>query len=128
MTVEQGELALTRRPTGQAIPQHLIWAQKSASSAISMACQASGLEDKEIYLSLGIDAGHWSRIRKGEAHFPVEKMGEFCRVVENRVLPEWVAYQVGCGLVMLKSEARANDLAERLKYAEKLLAGREVTE
>jgi hypothetical protein len=58
-----------------------------------LAIQASGLDDKEVYLSLGIDAGHWSRIRKGEAHFPMDKIADFCRCVGNRVLPEWLAFQ-----------------------------------
>jgi hypothetical protein len=67
----QGELALTRSAESSSVPFGLIVAQKNFSAALSLAIQASGLDDKEVYLSLGIDAGHWSRIRKGEAHFPM---------------------------------------------------------
>jgi hypothetical protein len=89
----QGELALTRSAESSSVPFGLIVAQKNFSAALSLAIQASGLDDKEVYLSLGIDAGHWSRIRKGEAHFPMDKIADFCRCVGNRVLPEWLAFQ-----------------------------------
>ena len=43
-------------------------------------------------------------------------LGKFCAVVGNTLYPEWMAYQVGCGLVMLKTEAerRADALTEEL--------------
>lgn len=42
--------------------------------------------------------------------------GRFARVVGNTLYPEWLAYEVGCGLVMLKTEAerRADALQEEL--------------
>ena len=113
----QGELPLSRRASDPAVPQTLVTAQRTSAAAISLACSASGLEDKEIYLVLGINAGHWSRIKSGEAYFPLDRIAEFCRIVGNTVLPDWIAYQVGCGLVMLKSEAEL-----RLEAAEKALA------
>lgn len=130
---DQGELALTRSAESASIPFHLIAAQKHFSAALSLAIQASGLDDKEVYLSLGIDAGHWSRIRKSEAHFPMDKIADFCRCVGNRVLPEWLAFQVGCGLVMLKTEAerraeeaeaRARDAEAQVVMLKSLLVGR----
>lgn len=129
----QGELALTRPAESVNIPFSLIVAQKHFSAALSLAIQASGLDDKEVYLSLGIDAGHWSRIRKGEAHFPMDKIADFCRCVGNRVLPEWLAFQVGCGLVILKTEAerraeeaeaRARDAEAQVVMLKSLLVGR----
>lgn len=111
----QPELALVRQPESADIPEAIIYAQKSSSAALALSIQSSGLEDKEIYLPLGIDAGHWTRIRKGEAHFPLDKMAEFCATVGNKVLPMWIAYQVGCGMVMLKGEAELR--AERLQKA-----------
>jgi hypothetical protein len=120
LTVEQSELALARRAACAAIPAQLVSAQKSSHSAMALACQAAGLEDKEIYLSLGIDAGHWTRIKKGEAHFPLDLIGQFCSIVGNTALPEWIAYQVGCGLVLLRTEAeRRAEEAERQLSAER---------
>lgn len=53
-----------------------------------------------------------------------DRMAEFCHVVGNTILPQWIAYQVGYGLVMLKTEAerRADDAEHRAKEAEKKLA------
>lgn len=115
------ELALARQPEKASIPIELVWRQPNVGAAFSLACQASGLEDKEIYLALGIDAGTFSRIKKGEANLPGDKVAEFCRLVGNTIYPEWLAYQVGCTLTMLKSEAerRAEEAEKRAKEAEK---------
>lgn len=135
LTIGQGELSLARSADSIDVPFSLIAAQKTAHAALVLACQASGLDDKEVYLTLDIDAGHWSRIRKGEAHFPMDKLAEFCRCVGNRVLPEWMAFQVGCGLVLLKSEAerraeaaeaRAKDAEAQVAMLKGLLVGRVV--
>lgn len=117
----QGELALARGGAQVDVPFGLIAAQRSSHAALSLAIQVSGLDDKEIYLMLGIDAGHWSRIRKGDAHFPLDKMADFCRIVANRILPEWISLQVGCGLVMLKTEAeRRAEVAEQALAEERI--------
>lgn len=114
------ELALARQPDKAIVPIELVWRQPSSGSAFSLACQASGLEDKEIYLAIGVDAGTFSRIKKGEANIQGDKLSEFCRVVGNTIYPEWIAYQVGCTLTMLKSEAerRAEEAEKRAEEAE----------
>ena len=124
LTDPQPELPLARRAVPAQVSQEMVHAQRSSASALSLACQVSGLEDKEICLSLGIDAGHFSRIRKGDAGFPPDKLADFCRLVGNTIYPEWIAYQVGCTLVMLKSEAerRAEEAEQRAQEAEKRLA------
>jgi len=67
------ELPMSRRALDVSVPIEIIKGQKSASAAFCLALQASGLEDKEVYLSLGIDAGHFSRIKKGEAERRAEE-------------------------------------------------------
>lgn len=118
--MKQVELPLARQPEHAAVPIELVRRQHSAAGAFCLACQASGLDDKEIYLSLSIDAGTFSRIKKGEANLPSDKVAEFCRVVGNTIYPEWVAYQVGCTLVMIQSEAerRATQAEDRARKAE----------
>lgn len=129
----QGELPLARAAQQQDVSIETIRRQKNAAAAFTLACSMSGLEDKEIYLSLGIDAGHFSRIKKGDAGFPPDRLTEFCALVNNHVYPEWVAYQLGCTLVMIESEAerRARLAEDRAKAAEaenklmrQLLSGR----
>lgn len=107
--------------------------QTTFTGAIALCVQLSGLEEKEVYLSLDVDPGHWSRIKKGEAGFPPNKMRDFCQLVGNTIYPEWIAYQVGCQLVMIQSEAeRRAEAAERERdeaireadMLKKLLVGR----
>ncbi len=118
------ELALARPPEQAEIPIDLIRRQHSAAGAFSLSCQASGLEDKEIYMQLSIDAGTFSRIKKGEATLQAEKLADFCRAVGNTIYPEWMAFQIGCTLVVIKSEAerRADDAEKRAKDAEAQVA------
>lgn len=92
----------------------MIYRQKSAAAAFALACQSSGLEDKEIYLSLGIDAGYFSRIKAGTATLQADHVAQFCAIVGNTIYLEWQAYQLGCTLVQIKSEAE-----RRVEAAEK---------
>jgi hypothetical protein len=103
--VEQGELTLTRYADSNAVPIEMIRAKKNSGSAFTLACDSSGLDDKEIYMSLNIDAGTFSRIKKGTNTLNPDQMNSFCKVVGNTIYPEWLAYQVGCTLVMIQSEA-----------------------
>jgi hypothetical protein len=112
--VEQPELALSREPQRAAVPIEVVRGQKNAAAAFTLACSISGLDDKEIYLSLSIDAGYFSRIRKGEATLQADLVERFCSVVGNMVYVEWLAYQIGCTLVMVKTEAeRRAEVAEK---------------
>lgn len=113
----QGELALSRRAEPNEMPIEVVRRQKSAAAAFALACQSSGLEDKEIYGALGLDAGYFSRIKKGEATLQADLITPFCDVVGNRIYPEWMAYQIGCTLVQIKSEAE-----RRLEQALEMLA------
>lgn len=130
---EQSELPLSRRAEPNEVPMEMIRRQKSAAGAFALACQSSGLEDKEIYGALGIDAGYFARIRKGEATLQADLLPLFCDLVGNRIYPEWMAYRIGCTLVQIKSESerlldaeriKSAKLAERLAYAESLIKGR----
>jgi hypothetical protein len=113
-TIEQPELALSREPQKSTVPIEVVRAQKNAAAAFTLACTVSGLEDKEIYLSLDIDAGYFSNIKKGKATLQADLVAKFCDTVGNLIYVEWMAYQMGCTLVMVKTEAeRRAELAER---------------
>jgi hypothetical protein len=105
------------------MPLEVVRAQKSHSAAFSLACSASGLEDKEIYMALGIDAGYFSNIKKGKATLQGDLVKDFCKVVGNTIYLEWLAYQIGCTLMLIRSEAerRAEDAELRAKNAEEKL-------
>lgn len=111
--VEQVELALSREPAQVQVPIEMIRAKKTAGAAFTLACDASGLDDKEIYLPLGIDKGYFSRMKSGSATLDADKVGDFCRIVGNVVYVRWLAYQAGYALVLIKTEAeRRAEVAE----------------
>lgn len=116
-TVDQPELALARKADLMDVPLELVLKQSTLSGAVALCVQLSGLDDKEIYLSLGIDAGHWTRIMKGDAHFPLNKLNDLCTMCGNESPLIWWANSRGYGLVMLKSEAerRAEESAAALE-------------
>lgn len=114
----QAELSLSRQPAVAEVPIEIVRAQRTAAAAFSLACQASGLEDKEIYLALGIDPGYFSRIKKGEATLQGDLIAGFCAIVGNAIYPEWLAYQVGCTLVMIQTEAERRAIAAEARAAE----------
>ena len=117
---DQSELALAREATAVRVPIEMVRVQKTAAAAFTLACTSSGLDDKEIYLALGIDAGYFSNIKKGKATLQADLVADFCRLVKNTVYPEWQAFQVGCTLVMIKTEAerRAEEAEQRAAAAE----------
>jgi hypothetical protein len=120
-SVDQQELPLARKADAVTIPLQLIVKQSSFAGAIALCVQASGLEEKEIYLSLEIDAGHWTRIMKGDAHFPVNKLNTLMNLCGNEVPLQWLANSRGYALVQIETETQRLLRAEqdRRKEAEK---------
>lgn len=117
---DQSELALARPAQSVSVAIEVVRAQKNSAAAFSLACSVSGLEDKEIYLALGIDAGYFSNIKKGKATLQADLTKDFCRLVGNTIYLEWQAYQLGCTLMLIKTEAerRAEEAEKRAKEAE----------
>lgn len=111
--VEHPELPLARKPDHIEVPLELVVKQQTFSAAISLCVQLSGLEEKEVYLSLDIDAGHWTRIMKGDAHFPVNKLNTLMDLCGNEAPLMWLANSRGYGLVILKTEAERQRDEER---------------
>lgn len=129
----QGRLDLARRAPPNSIPLEFIRKAKSAAQALTMAIQSSGLDDQEICDALKIDAGYMSRMKKGTATLQADLVAAFCDMVGNQIYPEWVAYQLGCTLVQIKSEAerraeaaeaRALRAEEKARLLQEILQGK----
>lgn len=95
----QLELLITPAATHADIADEVVAAQPSLTAAINLCISASGLEDKEIYLPLKIDPGHWTRIRQGKAHFPVDQFEALMLLCANDVPLRWLARRRGFDLV-----------------------------
>jgi len=92
----------TRRQ--QPITDELIRKQRSKLAAFRLAVQVSGLDEKEIYLPLGVDKATWSKILSGLFNFPTNKEGQFYDLVGNEIPLTWAAYDRGYALVPLQDE------------------------
>ena len=95
---DQMELLISLSPKRPEIPDEIVAAQPNMTSAINLCISASGLEDKEIYLSLKVDPGHWTRIRQGRAHFPVDQLERLMLLCANDVPMRWLARRRGFDL------------------------------
>ena len=120
----QAELDLRRSPQAVSIPVEMVRSKCSSGAAFTLACDASGLDDKEIYLELGVDSATFSRIKSGKNGLHGDLLAKFCRIVGNSIYAEWLAFQIGCGLVVIKTEAerRAEEAERRAAEAEQKLA------
>ena len=133
LQVVHAELPLARRVDRFDVPMELVLKQASMLGAIALCTQLSGLEEKEIYLTLGIDAGHWTRITKGEAHFPMNKLNDLMTLCGNEAPLLWLANSRGYALTLLKSEAerraeeaeaRAKEAEDKLEFLTKVMQGK----
>lgn len=100
------------------VPLESILARKSLLGAINLCIDLSGLDEKEIYIPLGIDAGHWSNLRKGKGHFPPDRINDLMDLCGNEVPLIWQAYRRGYGLVVLKTEAERRAEAAEARAAQ----------
>ena len=82
---EQQELALARAPSRLPLPIEIVRAKRSSGAAFTLACDASGLDDKEIYMALPIDAGYFTNIKKGKATLQADLVATFCAIVGNAI-------------------------------------------
>ena len=55
-----------------------------------------------------------------KATLQADLLAQFCKVVGNTIYPEWAAFQIGCTLVVIKTEAerRAEEAESRAQAAE----------
>lgn len=94
----EGGAAFSRMPLNLQVPVEKIRACADAGEAFRLACIASGLDDKEIYIPLGIDPGYFTNIKQGKATLKASLEPKFCQIVSNYIYPEWRAYKLGFSL------------------------------
>lgn len=103
----QRPLRLVR--SDQRIDLRLVTAQPSMLAAIKLCISAAGFDaGKEVYSELGIDAGHWARILRGEAHFPVNKLHALMDLCGNEAPLQWLVHDRGYDVSSLRF--RENEL------------------
>jgi hypothetical protein len=90
-TVADPQIPLRLVRERQDIDPALVIAQPTLLGAIKLCISLAGFEaDKQVYKDLEIDAGHWSRITRGEAHFPVDKLSALMDLCGNEAPLIWL--------------------------------------
>ena len=105
----------------QTIDHSLVLAQPSLLAAIKLCISAAGFEaDKQVYSELDIDAGHWSRILRCEAHFPVDKLPALMELCGNDAPLIWLVHARGFDPASLRR--LETDVERELRAAREQLA------
>jgi hypothetical protein len=118
MRVEQMNLPLRKM---QHVDHHLIQQQPTLLAAVKLCISLGGFEaDKEVYTPLGIDAGHWTRIMRGEAHFPIDKLPALMDLCGNEAPLLWLLDARGYDLHSVRP--RESETQRELRLANERIA------
>jgi len=111
----QFRLGLKRAP--QIVDLAVVMAQPTLLAAIKLCISLGGFQsDKQVYSALGIDAGHWSRILRGEAHFPVDKLNELMDLCGNEVPMLWILMARAYDPASLRKQESATERELRIAH------------
>lgn len=95
--------------------------QPSLSGALALSAAAAGLDlEKEIHIPLGIDAGHWTRMRSGTAGIQWKQLSAICDLTGNDAPILWMLHQRGYDLYSLRR--RESELERELRETRERLA------
>jgi hypothetical protein len=105
-------MSLLRTPAE--VAHAFIAACRNELEALNLCMNLSGLSDETIRDALGIDKGHFSRIRKGRGNFPPNKRIALMQLCGNRAPVQFEALRVNCELVDLSKDAQIRALEQQL--------------
>jgi len=100
-------------------------------AALAAGAAAAGLDlEKEVHIPLGIDAGHWTRMRSGQAGIQWDKVEAICDLFGNDAPVLWMLSRRGYDLHSLRkleSETErqlrvAREEIEQLRHDKRVLA------
>lgn len=97
-----------------AAPNELIAASDNMAQAVALAIQLSRLSNDTISEHLNIDAGHFSRIMRGSAHFPLRKLPALMELTKSLAPLQWLADRMGYRLVEKSTAEEVARLRERI--------------
>ena len=119
MDTPQIPLRLARAP--QAVDPAIVLAQPTMLGAIKLCISLGGFEaDKQVYGALRIDASHWTRITRGDAHFPVDKLTDLMDLCGNEAPLIWLTHARGYESRSLRKRETETEI--RLREAEERIA------
>jgi len=117
--LQQREMPFLAEVKGPAeIPVEFIKACNSELEALNLCMNLSNLSDEAIRDSLGIDKGHFSRIRKGRGNFPPNKRVALMELCGNLAPVQYEAWRVGRDLVERSKDQQIRELRQKLALLE----------
>lgn len=97
------------------VPAEFIRACSSELEALNLCMNLSHLSDEAIRDALGIDKGHFSRIRKGRGNFPPNKRIALMDLCGNRAPIQYEAWRMNCEVVELSKDAQIRELEQQIE-------------
>lgn len=107
------------RPSGGDVPDELVDRQQNLLSAIKLCMTVSGLNDQQIGDALELDAGQMSRIKRGDMHFPPNKLMQLMATCGNEIPLRWLAMKRGYELKRRLSAVEEENERLRARLAER---------
>ena len=105
---------LTEARSPQEVPFEFIKACKSELEALNLCMNLSNLSDETIRDKLGVDKGHFSRIRKGRGNFPPNKRVALMELCGNLAPVQYEAWRLGREVVERSKDQQIRELRARL--------------
>lgn len=96
------------------VPLAFIQSCRSELDSLNLCMNLSGLSDEAIRDALGIDKGHFSRIRKGRGNFPPNKRVALMELCGNRAPIQYEAMRLNCEVIDLSKDAQIRALEQQL--------------
>lgn len=111
----QRQLAfLTEARKAVDVPLEFVKACKDELAALNLCINLSNLSDETIREELGIDKGHFSRMRKGRGNFPANKRLHLMAICGNRAPVQFEALHLNCDLVEKSKDSQIRELEAQL--------------
>ena len=108
-------LTLAKKPLIE-LDHALVRQQRTLLGAVKLCMSLGGLEaDKEVYMPLGVDAGHWTRIMRGDAHFPIDRLPDLMDLCGNEAPMLWLLNNRGYDLGSIRK--LESELERELRHA-----------
>lgn len=115
-TVDERQAPLPLKGPESSVRVEDITRQKSLSGALAIGAAAAGLDlEKEVHIPLGIDPGHWTRMRSGQAGIQWELFAAICDLYGNDAPVLWMLHQRGWDLHSIRKRETETEAALRLE-------------
>lgn len=106
-------LASVKAP--EEVQPELVCSCRDELMAINRCIDISGLSGEYLADALGIDKGHWSRIRSGRAHFPAKKRLRLMELCGNLLPLQFEAQKMGFRLEPVSKDEQIKRLERELE-------------